>query len=64
MVLKKSNKSSTETESQSKAQEILAKPAPITPGRKVANPTVGCTPSQTSISNKATKALIYKQINF
>ena len=45
-------------ESQSKTQEILAKPGtPITPGRKAANPTVGCTPSQTPISNKARKAL-------
>ena len=44
-------------ESQSKTQEILAKPAPITPGRKAANPTVGWTPSQTPISNKAREDL-------
>ena len=44
---------SLKPESQSETQEILAKPTPITPGRKAANPTVGWTPSQTTISNKA-----------
>ena len=34
-------------ESQSKSQQTLVKPTPITPGRKVSNPVVRWTPSQT-----------------
>ena len=39
-------------ESQSKSQQTLAKPTPITPGRKVLNPVVRWTPSQTPAKSK------------
>ena len=39
-------------ESQSKSQQTLAKPTPITPGRKVLNPVVRWTPSETPVKSK------------
>ena len=39
-------------ESQSKSQQTLVKPTPITPGRKVSNPVVRWTPSQTPAKSK------------
>ena len=39
-------------ESQSKSQQTLAKPTPITPGRKVLNPVVRWTPSETPAKSK------------
>ena len=40
-------------EIQSKSQQTLVKPTPITPGRKVPNPVVRWTPSHTSCKIKA-----------
>ena len=39
-------------ESQSKSQQALVKPSPMTPGRKLTNPVVKCTPPQTSVRTR------------
>ena len=44
-------------ENQSKSQQKLVKPTPITPGRKVSNPVVRWTPSQTPAKTKLSVVL-------
>ena len=50
-------------ESQSKSQQTLVKPTPITPGRKVLNPVVRWTPSQTPAKSRLKSHTLFSKSN-